>query len=67
MSRQYTTVQGDQWDHIAYKVYADEMGVNKLLEANQKYKDIVIFPAGITLQIPDYIRPLSSVLPPWKT
>lgn len=67
MSKKYTTVQGDQWDYIAYKVYEDEMGVNKLLEANHEYKDIVVFPAGIVLQVPDYTRPRSSVMPPWKT
>lgn len=66
MSKTYTTVQGDQWDYIAYKAYGDEAGVNALLEANYQYKDIVVFPAGITLTIPEYTRRLSSVLPPWK-
>lgn len=67
MSKTYTTVQGDQWDYIAYKVYGDEAGVNALLEANHQYKDIVTFPAGITLIVPEYTKRLSSILPPWKS
>jgi phage tail protein X len=67
MSKTYTTVQGDQWDYIAYKIYGDETGVNTLLEANYQYKDITVFPAGITLVVPEYTRPLSSILPPWKS
>lgn len=67
MNKQYTTIQGDQWDYIAYKVYGDEkQGVNLLLNANQQYNDIVVFPAGITLEVPPLERKADNKLPPWK-
>lgn len=62
----YTTTQGDMWDMIAYKSYGTESGMNVLLEANQQYTDIVIFPAGIQLTIPEYTEPLPNTLPPWR-
>lgn len=62
----YTTIQGDMWDSIAYKVYGSEAGINTLLEANQEHADIVAFPANIVLQIPEYKAPESSNLPPWR-
>lgn len=41
--RTYTTIQGDMWDGIAKKIYGTENGINVLLEANLKYRDIIIF------------------------
>lgn len=62
----YATTQGDMWDMIAYKFYGTESGMNVLLEANRQYADIVIFPAGIQLIIPEYTEPLPNTLPPWR-
>lgn len=66
MLKTYTTIQGDMWDGIAKKVYDSESGINVLLEANQDYADIVIFPAGIELTVPDYAPPKTELLPPWR-
>lgn len=66
MLKTYTTTQGDMWDSVAYKVYGSEAGINALLEANQEYADVVVFPANVVLQVPDYIAPESSSLPPWR-
>lgn len=67
MNRTYRTIQGDTWDMIAYKIYGNELYMNELLEANAKYQDVVIFPAGITLIIPEISRITEpKVLPPWK-
>lgn len=41
--RVYKTIQGDTWDGIAVKVYGDEKYMNELLEANQAYREIIIF------------------------
>lgn len=62
----YETMQGDMWDMIAYKLYGTESGMNVLLEANQQYADTVIFPAGITLNVPEYTEPVPDTLPPWR-
>ena len=67
MAKTYYPIQGDMWDGIAKKLYDDESGVNALLEANQQYADIVVFPAGIILDVPDYEKPTpTSLIPPWR-
>lgn len=42
MPKTYTTVQGDMWDSIAYKVYGKEYGMDALLKANEPYRDVAI-------------------------
>lgn len=66
MTNTYTTIQGDMWDLIAKRLYNDEASLNVLLEANQQYADIVVFPAGIVLEVPEYTAPVKSMLPPWR-
>lgn len=66
MSNTYTTIQGDMWDTIAYKVYGNETYMTYLLEANQCYKDVAIFPAGVALATPDAPSVSTSNLPPWR-
>ena len=66
MFNTYTTISGDTWDIIAYKVYHDEMYMDVLIKANLEYKDIYIFPAGVTLVIPEIDLEVSDTLPPWK-
>lgn len=66
MLKTYTTVQGDMLDSIAYKCYGDESGVNVLMAANETYVDTVVFPAGVVLDVPEYTKPVTSTLPPWR-
>lgn len=49
----YTTISGDTWDMIAYRVYRNELWADKLMEANYPYLDYMVFPAGIVLNIPE--------------
>ena len=62
----YETVAGDTWDVIALKIYGDEKKAKELVEANLYYVSIVIFSAGIKLNIPEITEPISERLPPWK-
>ncbi len=62
----YTTVQGDMWDSIAKKLYGSETVMNVLLEANQQYNCVVVFGAGIVLDVPEYSAPKPDLLPPWR-
>ncbi len=62
----YTTIQGDMWDSIAYKVYGDRSYTGKLMRLNPKYHDYFIFPAGIELTMPEPTITLNTLLPPWK-
>lgn len=66
MSDTYTTISGDTWDIVAYKVYGNEMYMDILIKANLEYKDIYIFPAGVVLVIPEIDLEVSESLPPWK-
>ena len=64
----YTTKQGDTWDFTAYKLYKQyggELLTSALIDANPEYISTVIFPAGITLNVPDVYTPASRSLPPW--
>lgn len=68
MPRIYRTIQGDTWDLIAFKVYRELGGeslCDKLISANTKYINMVIFPAGCELVIPDIDIPTVNTLPPW--
>ncbi|MBS6295040.1 MAG: tail protein X [Dialister sp.] len=62
----YKTIQGDTWDGIAVKVYGDEKYMNELLEANQAYREIIIFPANVSLSLPNIQTQTTTILPPWK-
>lgn len=62
----YTTISGDTWDIVAYKVYGNEMYMDKLLKANLEHKDTYIFPAGVVLSLPEIDLEASQSLPPWK-
>lgn len=66
MTNTYITVSGDMWDTIAFKTLGDEAYTDKLIKLNLKYRDYVIFPAGIVLDIPEKDITVSAQLPPWK-
>lgn len=62
----YTTVAGDMWDLIAYKIYGDEVYMAQLLAANPDQANTVVFGAGVELIVPDVEISAASSLPPWK-
>lgn len=64
--RVYKTIQGDTWDGIAVKVYGDEKYMNDLLKANQTYRETIIFPANVSLSLPEIQAQTTTILPPWK-
>lgn len=66
MTKTYTTVSGDTWDAIAYKMLGDETYTDKLITSNLQHRHTVIFSAGIVLDIPDTKTEVSAKLPPWK-
>lgn len=66
MMTTYTTVQGDMWDSIAYKLYKSESQMIQLMQANPHYGYITTFPAGIVLRVPEIVEQIDNELPPWK-
>ena len=62
----YTTIQGDTWDVIAFKLYGLESRMLQLMEYNPEHMHIVVFSAGIVLAVPELQEEAASDLPPWK-
>ncbi|SFA91506.1 P2-like prophage tail protein X [Cohnella sp. OV330] len=62
----YRTVQGDTWDAIAYAVYGREYLMPLLLDANPDYSRVVVFGAGVLLNVPGAPDEAAAGLPPWK-
>ncbi|MDR2056139.1 MAG: tail protein X [Desulfovibrio sp.] len=68
-AREYRAIQGDAWDSIAYRLWGEERYMADIIAANPDHADILIFPAGVVLALPDVdvsARPLTT-LPPWVT
>lgn len=71
MEVSYTTISGDTWDLIAYKVYGTEHLCGALMEANRDKLDYFIFPDGVSINIPDKDAltdpgTVSSDYPAWR-
>jgi phage tail protein X len=62
----YTTIQGDTWDHISYKVYGKDKYSKDLMRANPKYLNVVFFSGGTLLICPDISEEETATLPPWR-
>lgn len=64
-----TTVQGDTWDTIAYRVYGNVLRTQDLMEARENIRllDFQVFPAGIKVAAPEIEEntPFSD-LPEWR-
>lgn len=62
----YTTIQGDTWDMIAYKLFQKESLMVQIMNANYDYVDTAVFGAGVVLNIPTIFTETAADLPPWK-
>lgn len=65
---QYTTIEGDRWDNIAYKAYGDPTKFGLIIQANPYVRVDIELPGGLTLFIPIISRDKvnKDVLSPWK-
>ena len=64
-----TTVQGDTWDTIAYRVYGSVLRTQELMQARENIRllDIQVFPAGVAVAAPDVETPsVEGGLPKWR-
>ncbi|MGO4369617.1 tail protein X [Paenibacillus sp. MCAF20] len=62
----YTTIQGDTWDVISFKLYGSSLMMPQLIASNQPYAKSVVFSSGVSLAVPDAPAVTSADLPPWK-
>jgi phage tail protein X len=65
-NRKYITIHGDIWDGIALNQLGSEYRMSALMDLNREYLDIVVFPAGIELTLPEVAPEAPDTLPPWK-
>lgn len=61
----YTTIQGDTWDLIAYRLWGSEYLLPLLLEANPKHRDTIIFKGDVVLNVPIINTAIYSQRPAW--
>lgn len=67
MSGKYTTIQGDTWDSIAYKLYGDEKYMKDLIEANWPLLETLVFSSGTVITVPDLPAETDDGLPFWRS
>lgn len=65
---EYTTIDGDRWDTVAWKAYGDATLYPQIAEANPDIPLTAVLPAGVRLLVPVLERATidKNVLPPWK-
>ena len=61
----YITILGDTFDNIAYKTLGDCKYIKEIINANRKYVDVMVFDAGIEINIPEIEEKTKGVVP-WK-
>ena len=63
----YVTHDADRWDTIAYEMYGDAKRYPELIEANPEYRTVLIFEAGVELEIPEIYEDetIKEVNAPW--
>lgn len=66
MAGTYTTIQGDTWDLIAYKLYGAEKYMKYLIEANWQMLDVLIFSSGTVLTVPGLREEADEDAPFWR-
>lgn len=62
----YTTIQGDTWDMISYKVYGSSKYIGLLMKNNYDLLDIFIFSAGIEINVPELQDSELDDIPEWR-
>ncbi|AVQ29463.1 hypothetical protein C4N20_15635 [Fusobacterium ulcerans] len=62
----YTTISGDTWDSISYKIFGDSKAYNTLFELNQEFIGTVIFEAGKNIKYRDIPKTYDETVPPWR-
>ena len=67
MSKTYTTIQGDTWDLIAYKLYGSEKYMKNLIEANWPLLEVLVFSSGTVINVPDIPEDSDEDAPFWRS
>lgn len=52
MGTTYTTIQGDTWDLISFKLFGSEKYMKNLIEANWPLLETLVFSSGTVITVP---------------
>ena len=63
----YTTIQGDTWDLISFKIFGEEKYMRYLIEANWDLADVLSFSSGVEISIPELPEETDEDAPFWRT
>ena len=61
----YSTVAGDSFDSVAFKLFGSEKCAVDLIKANPDHVQTFIFNAGVELNIPE-IKVTTEPILPWQ-
>lgn len=65
-AKTYVTLQSDAWDAIAYRLWGEERFFMELVKVNPEHLDVLVFEAGVRLNVPPMPeRVVKTELPPW--
>ena len=62
----YITVQGDTFDMLALKAYGNEFLSHLIIQANPECAGVLVFDAGVKLNLPKVSKKATASLPPWR-
>lgn len=64
---EHITTEGERWDLLAFRYYADVQQMGMLIEHNPHIPITPVFPSGLRVRIPLIAQPVSTQeLPPWR-
>lgn len=68
--RKYTTLDGDTWDHIAWRFYNDPTAIEDIIRANKHVPITPVLASGTVLVIPARAASVATIpnaqRPPWR-
>lgn len=63
---EHVTTEGERWDNLARRYYADALAYERIIAANPHVAIIPVLPSGVRLIIPVIsASQTTSELPPW--
>ena len=66
MGTTYTTIQGDTWDLISFKLFGSEKYMKNLIEANWPLLETLVFSSGTVITVPDLPEESDEDAPFWR-
>lgn len=62
----HITTEGERWDQLAARYYADALQYERIVAANPHVRLLPVLPSGLALSIPVIEQQeVSEELPPW--